>query len=225
MPVALPTGAIADMFNRRKVTLVAMTISLIGSILLTLVTVSGLLQPTVLLVLCFLIGSGPAWQASVSEQVPPGAVPTAIAPNWVSYNIAHSFGPDRRADRRRGGCRGRVRSKCLALHPAAAAVWRRVRDTPRLPPERLGRAITSGMRYLFHSPPLRTVLPRTLLTGLAGGSLQSLMSIVARDLIGGQAETYGLILGALGIGAIMGALRSLLRASAKMMRRLWPCCS
>jgi hypothetical protein len=49
------------MFNHCKVTLVAMTISLVGSILLTLVTVGGLLQPTVLRVLCFLTGSGKAW--------------------------------------------------------------------------------------------------------------------------------------------------------------------
>ena len=214
MLVALPAGAVADMFDRRKVTLVALSVSLAGSILLTVVTVSGLLQPTVLLGLCFLVGSGmawfsPAWQASVSEQVPSGALPSAIALNSVSYNIARSFGP---------ALGGLIVAAAGAVAAFAANVllyiplllvllfWRRVRETPRLPPERLGRAITSGVRYLFHSPPLRTVLARTLLTGLAGGSLQALMPIVARDLIGGQAETYGLILGAFGIGSIVGAL-------------------
>src|SRR3546814_18315393 len=36
---------------------------------------------------------GPAWQASVSEQVPAETLPQAIALNSISYNIARSFGP------------------------------------------------------------------------------------------------------------------------------------
>ena len=36
---------------------------------------------------------GPAWQASVNEQVPPKLLPAAIALNSISFNIARSFGP------------------------------------------------------------------------------------------------------------------------------------
>ena len=48
--------------------------------------------------LCFVVGSGmalfgPAWQASVSEQVPAETLPSAVALNGISYNIARSFGP------------------------------------------------------------------------------------------------------------------------------------
>ncbi|WP_430642219.1 MFS transporter [Bradyrhizobium arachidis] len=47
--------------------------------MLTIVEWSGLTTPTVLPVLCFVIGSGmalrgPAWQSSVSEQVPPATL-------------------------------------------------------------------------------------------------------------------------------------------------------
>ena len=36
---------------------------------------------------------GPAWQSSVSEQVPAETLPSAVALNGISYNIARSFGP------------------------------------------------------------------------------------------------------------------------------------
>jgi MFS family permease len=56
------------------------------------------MTPDLLLALCFTVGSGialfgPAWQASVSEQVPSEALPSAVALNSISYNIARSFGP------------------------------------------------------------------------------------------------------------------------------------
>lgn len=85
-------------------------------------------------------------------------------------------------------------------------LWRRVEVPSRLPPERIDRAIASGLRYVVHSPSIRIVLWRTLATGIAGGSVSALMPIVARDNLGGGAQTYGLILGAFGIGAVAGAL-------------------
>jgi MFS family permease len=101
LPVALvstPAGALADMFDRRIVGLAALSIALAGSLSLTALTWVGLMTPALLLLFCFVIGSGmalfgPAWQASVSEQVPVEALPAAIALNGISYNIARSFGP------------------------------------------------------------------------------------------------------------------------------------
>jgi predicted MFS family arabinose efflux permease len=50
------------------------------------------------------------------------------------------------------------------------------------------------------------VLTRTFITGVAGGSVSALMPIVSRNLLCGDAKTYGLMLGAFGIGAVIGAL-------------------
>ena len=50
------------------------------------------------------------------------------------------------------------------------------------------------------------MLGRTLATGIAGGSVSALMPIVARDLLHGGAQTYGVMLGAFGMGAVIGAL-------------------
>ena len=224
LPLALLStvaGAVADMFDRRIVGLTALVISLAGSICLTLFAWLGLLTPAFLLVFCFMVGSGmalfgPAWQASVSEQVPPEALPSAVALNGISYNIARSVGPAI------GGIIVALAGAVTAFATNAVFyvpllivlyLWQRANEPSRLPPERLARAVVSGVRYIINSPPIRVVLGRTLAIGIAGGSVPALMPLVARDLLDGGAQTYGIMLGAFGLGAVIGALNlSRLRA-------------
>src|SRR5262249_60348539 len=85
-------------------------------------------------------------------------------------------------------------------------LWNRANEPSRLPRERLNRAMVSGVRYITNSPPIKIVLTRTLVTGLIGGSVSALMPLVARDLLHGGAQTYGIMLGAFGLGAVIGAL-------------------
>lgn len=217
LPVALvstPAGAVADMFDRRIVGLTALSIALLGSVCLSVTAWLGLMTPGLLLLFCFIVGSGialfgPAWQASVSEQVPAAALPSAVALNGISYNIARSFGPAIGGVIVvvAGGTAAFVANALLYVPLLVVLfLWRRVREPSRLPPERIGRAVISGMRYVANSPPIRIVLTRTLITGLAGGSVSALMPLVARDLLHGSAQTYGLMLGSFGMGAVVGAL-------------------
>src|ERR1700754_780088 len=90
MLISMPAGAIADMHDRRVVAMVALLIAL------TLLFWFNLVTPNVLLLFCFIVGTGmalmgPAWQSSVSEQVPPETLPAAVALNGISYNIARRF--------------------------------------------------------------------------------------------------------------------------------------
>lgn len=214
MLISMPAGAIADMHDRRIVALVSLSVALCGATALTVLAWFNLVTPNVLLTLCFIVGSGmalfgPAWQASVSEQVPAETLPSAVALNGISYNIARSFGPA-------------VGGIVVATAGAVAAfavnavlylplmvvlfLWNRSHEPSRLPRERLNRAIVSGVRYIANSPSIRIVLLRTLVTGLIGGSISALMPLVARDLLHGGAQTYGIMLGAFGVGAVIGAL-------------------
>jgi MFS family permease len=217
LPIALvstPAGAIADMFDRRIVGLVALAIALAGSISMSALAWLGVMTPALLLVSCFVIGSGmalfgPAWQASVSEQVPAEALPSAVALNGISYNIARSFGPAiGGVIVASAGAVAAFVTNALLYLPLLIVLflWRRLKEPSRLPPERLARAVISGVRYVVHSPSIRIVLGRTLATGIAGGSVSALMPIVARDLLHGGAQTYGVMLGAFGMGAVIGAL-------------------
>jgi MFS family permease len=214
MLISMPAGAIADMYDRRIVSMASLSIALSGATALTVLAWLGLITPTTLLAFCFIVGSGmalfgPSWQSSVSEQVPTETLPSAVALNGISYNIARSFGPAI------GGIVVATTGVVAAF--AANAVlyiplmvvlflWRRESEPSRLPRERLNRAIVSGVRYIANSPSIKIVLARTLITGLIGGSVSALMPLVTRDLLHGGAQTYGIMLGAFGMGAVIGAL-------------------
>src|ERR1700746_978271 len=214
MLISMPAGAIADMHDRRIVALVALTVSLTGATTLTVLDWLGLVNPNLLLALCFVVGSGmalmgPAWQSSVSEQVPSETLPAAVALNGISYNIARSFGPAIGGIVvATAGAVAAFAANALLYVPLLVVLflWRRTHEPSRLPREKLNRAIVSGVRYITNSPPIKIVLLRTFVTGLIGGSIMALMPLVARDLLHGGAQTYGIILGAFGMGAIIGAL-------------------
>ena len=98
MLVTVPAGAIADMFDRRKVAMAGLALSAIGGALLTILAFAGWTSPWMLLAFCALIGAGvalyaPSWQASIGELVPTPMLPPAIALGSISYNIARTVGP------------------------------------------------------------------------------------------------------------------------------------
>ena len=77
-----------------------------------------------------------------------------------------------------------------------------------LPPEPLGTAIAAGLRYVSLSPHLLAILLRCALYTIPIVAVPALMPIVARDLLGGGAATFGILLGGFGVGAMLGALSS-----------------
>lgn len=214
MLFAMPAGAIADMYDRRLVTLVGLSIALCGAAALTALDWLGLTTPNLLLILCFVVGGGmalmsPAWQSSVNEQVPAETLASAVALNGISFNIARSFGPAI------GGIvvatAGAVTAfalNALLYVPLILALffWNRVAEPSRLPREQLSRAIITGVRYIINSPSIKIVLTRTMAAAVIGGPIQALMPLVARDLLHGGVQTYGILLGAFGLGAVIGAL-------------------
>lgn len=214
MLVAVPAGAIADMFDRRKIAMVGLAFAALCGALLTTLAVLGLTTPWLLLAFCSLIGTGvalygPAWGASISEQVAPEHLPAAVALGSISYNVARSFGPAvGGVIVLAAGSKAAFATNALAYLPLLAAffLWRRKHPVPRLPPEGIARAIISGTRYALHSFPVRTAMVRAFAFGLACASTAALAPLVARDLLKGNASTYGLLLGCMGVGAVAGAL-------------------
>jgi MFS family permease len=214
MLISMPAGAIADMYDRRRVALASLGIAFAGATVLTVLAWIGLVTPNLLLALCFVVGSGmalmgPAWQSSVGEQVPSETLPAAVALNGISYNIARSVGPAI------GGivvatmgAMAAFALNTLLYLPLISALflWKRIAEPSRLPPERLGRAMVSGVRYIINAPSIKIVLTRAMVTGVIGGAIIALMPLVARDLLHGGAQTYGVMLSAFGLGAVIGGL-------------------
>lgn len=212
--LALPAGALADSYDRRKVMLMAQFAMLIASSLLAVWALMGWLNPALLLGFTFLIGCGmaantPSWQASVGDMVPRAALPSAVAFNAMQFNIARSLAPAL------GGAivaslGAGVAFILNAMSYIALIVvllrWNAPMRVDPLPRERLGTAIAAGVRYITMSPAMRTTLGRALFFGLSAASMSALMPIVARDLVGGGALTFGLLLGAFGLGSVASAL-------------------
>jgi len=214
MLVAVPAGAAADMFDRRKVAMAGLGFATVCAAALATLAVLGLTTPWLLLAFCSLIGGGvalygPAWQASVREQVTPEHLPAAVALGSISYNVARSFGPAI------GGmvillaganAAFAVNAFCYAPLFVAFLLWRRKPAPSRLPPERMDRAIISGARYVIHSPAIRSVLVRALMYGFMVSAVSALSPLVARTILHGGAGIYGLLLGVNGAGAVAGAM-------------------
>ncbi|MGH6680116.1 MAG: MFS transporter, partial [Bradyrhizobium sp.] len=213
MLFSMPAGAIADMHDRRIVALVSLSIALAGATMLATLAWLDLVTPAILLALCFVVGSGmalfgPAWQSSLSEQVPTETVPSAVALNGISYNIARSVGPAiGGVVVAAAGAVAAFAANALLYLPLLIVLflWKRTSEPSHLPRERLSRAMVSGVRYIANSPPIKIVLTRTMVTGLIGGAILALMPLVVRDLLHGGPQTYGVMLGAFGIGAVLGA--------------------
>jgi MFS family permease len=216
MLFALVAGAIADSFDRRKVMLVAQTFMLVVSVLLTLFTYSGLITPWTLLAFTFLIDSGtalnsPSWQASVGDIVPRNKVPAAVALNSMGFNLTRSVGPAI------GGIIVAAAGAAAAFAANAVsyiglivvlARWKPNVPVSTLPRESLGAAMGAGLRYVAMSPNIGKVLVRGAAFGFSAGAVLALLPLVARDVVKGDALTYGIMLGAFGIGAVGGALIS-----------------
>jgi predicted MFS family arabinose efflux permease len=216
MLLSLWAGAVADNLDRRKVMLAAQTFMLLVSLVLAAGAVLGILSPWLLLSLTFLIGcgtavNGPAWQASVGDMVPRPALPAAVAMNSMGFNIARSVGPALGgAIVAIGGAAAAFFINALSYLGLIGVLARWHPDIPprALPRERLGVAMTAGLRYVAMSPNLMRVMFRAALFGLAASAVPALMPLVARDVIQGGPLTYGVLLGSFGLGAVGGALSS-----------------
>ncbi|QQD17279.1 MFS transporter [Spongiibacter nanhainus] len=209
---ALPAGALADIYDRRKVQIAFFLLSLVAAVVMTAASFLNMITPWVLLSLCFLVGTGaalaaPARGASIAEQVPKELIPQAVALNNISYNLARSVGPAIGGMLVAAfGATVAFAVNAISFLPMLEALrrWDREKEVSRLPPEGLLRSVSSGVRYVVHMQPVRLAVARAFVLCLLGAALPSLMPLIAKDLLVGNASVFGLLLGAFGIGAVCG---------------------
>lgn len=212
MLFAIAAGALADIFGRRTLMLVAQLMMLTLSGILTVLAASGNLSPEILLVFTFLIGCGtalhiPAWQASVGELVPAKQIPSAVVANIVGNNLARSIGP---------AIGGLVVSffgiafafllNTMSYLGILFVLWRW--KTPRVAhsdPVRLRCSIAEGIAFAFRGKTVRRLLGRALLFSFGSAVIWGLMPAIAAHL-DGDATLLGLLFACFGAGAMGGAI-------------------
>jgi MFS family permease len=211
---ALPAGALADIFDKRKYLIVVETLTTIVSAIYAVIVGFGWATPGNLLLFTFLIGAAgaltvPAWQSVVPQLVPKDDLPAGIAANSVGVNISRAIGP---------ALGGATISSFGILAPfwinaisnlgivGALLWWREARRSKTLlPPEPFGQAVSAGLRYARFSAPLLSTLWRAAGFFLFASAYWALLPLVAREQIAGGPALYGVLLGVIGASAVGGA--------------------
>jgi MFS family permease len=210
--LALPAGALADIVDRRRLLVFSQLAMAVAVGALAVVTLTGIVTPWILLGLAFALGianavNDPAWQAVVPDLLPKEELAAGVTLSGVGINVARTLGPAF------GGFVVAMAGPGIVFVLDAVSFlgvvgvllsWRR-EQTPRvLPPERILPAIRAGLRFARHSPPLRRVLLATFLFMVCGAGVMALMPVLGRE-TGRGAAGFGLLLGSLGVGAVIGA--------------------
>jgi MFS family permease len=212
--LAIPAGVLSDILDRRKfLVFVQVMLALVSATLLLLAYFNALTVPY-LIALTFAGGvgaalMGPTWQSIVPELVPRAELKDAVALNSLGVNISRSIGPAL------GGLllAGFGASITYGLNVvsfliviAALLWWRRPIAVENAFPEKFLGAFRAGIRYARASGELHVVLLRATVFFVFASAVWALLPLVARDTLQGGAGFYGVLLGAIGVGAILGAL-------------------
>jgi predicted MFS family arabinose efflux permease len=209
--LALPAGALADVLDRRRMLIIVQSGMALVAVALAVDTLSGHLGTVALLAFTAALGAGvaltaPAFQATVPELVPRAELPAAAALNGVAVNLARSIGPAI------GGVLVALAGVgwTFAFNAASylvfvIALFRLPPTRPRLDPEPFGDAMRLAVGYVRASPAMLRVLARTALWVLPASALWALLPVIASSRLRLNSTGYGIMLAAVGIGAIIGA--------------------
>ena len=222
--LAIPAGALADIIERRRLLIVGEAANTAIAAVFAVLVSLDLVTAEVLLLFTFLISAfgaftAPAWQAVTPQLVPKRDLRAAIAANSIGFNFSRAIGPAL------GGAFAAAFgiaspfwiNAVSNLGTNGGLIWWR---PPRqriscLPAERFVHAIRAGLRYAGHNLSLRATLLRAIAFFLFASAYWALLPLVARAQMAAGPGTYGVLVGAIGAGAISGAL-VLPHATAKL---------
>src|SRR5690606_22992678 len=142
----------------------------------------------------------------VPELVPRTELRPAIALNSLGINISRAIGPALAvAIILSFGVSAAYATDVLTFDETIIALvwWKRAPAETRIP-EHFGGAVRGGVRYALASKPLQRILVRALLFFLPASCYWALLPLIARQELGGGPAGYGVLMGALGGGAIAG---------------------
>lgn len=213
--LSYPAGVMGDICNRRTVLIALHVWLLISAVALTLLTYRELTTEWWLLLLTFCLGAGnammrPSWTANIPSFAPRNELANAITLNSLSTNLSKAAGPAI------GGilvaAAGPIAVFALNalsfVFVLSTLIFRHPRGfhtQTRLPSESFTAALRSGLRYTRHDPELLAVLVRCLASFLFISVFWSMLPVIMLREMGAAPQAYGLLVGATGIGSLIGA--------------------
>ncbi|WP_028311633.1 MFS transporter [Derxia gummosa] len=212
--LAIPAGVLSDILDRRRFLIGVQLLLGAVSLALLLLSRAGALTVELLIALTFAGGvgaalMGPTWQSIVPELVPRADLRSAVALNSLGVNIARAVGPAL------GGALLAAFGAALTYGAdvlsyvfviAALLWWKRPPPPQDGLQESFASAFRAGLRFARASRELHVVLLRAAVFFAFASAAWALLPLVARQMLGGGAGFYGLLMGAVGAGAIGGAI-------------------
>lgn len=220
--LALPSGILSDIFDRRSILLITCAYMFTISTVLGLLTLIGLTTPTILLIFTFVLGAGTTMIRTpiiptLSGLVPRSELPAALTLSALASNIGRVVGPTI------GGFIVAAIAPwavfflnsasfigmiiVLSRLPRKSNAQQHNQDQHQqqssLPPENIIRAILVQMRYIRYSQAAHVLIVRAGLFTLCSSALLSLLPLLAKSELGLDSTGFGLLLGSFGMGAIV----------------------
>lgn len=211
---SLASGALADRYDRARLMLIAQGVMGLAATTMAVLTFFDLMTPGVLLLLGLVIGTGlalnlPAWQALVPDLVPRGLVASAVALNSAAFNAARAVGPAL------GGALVAVYGaesgfaynalSYLAIIVALLVIGPDLVVSAHEAPQSMRRAIATGIRFARFTPAFRNLMALVAIFAVSSAVVQAILP-VHTVYLGGGAVAFGVLLGAMGAGALTGAV-------------------
>ena len=222
-------GVIIDRYSPHRVTVLTQSAALVQALLLSLLTLMGWVQPAHIILLGFVLGivnafDMPARQALVNQMVDAKDLSNAVALNSSMINAARIVGPALAgivvAKVGEGACFMINTVSYLAVIMALLAMKLPKKSDESARQFSIAHSLVEGLRYTLATVPIRDVLLLLGLVGFMGMPYMTLMPVFAAEIHKSGADALGLMLGAVGFGALIGALFLAQRATVLGLGRI-----
>jgi MFS family permease len=226
--LATAGGIVADRHPKRRIVVITQASSMVLAFLLAWLTLSGRVHVWHVVVLSGLLGvvnafDIPARQSFFVEIVGKEDLQSAIGLNSSIFNGARIIGPAIAgilvALIQEGWCFFVNGVSFIAVIIGLLMMRVKEREIPSGSTEALQEAL-EGFQYALGSPTVSALLLLVALVSLVGVPYTVLMPIIADRILHGGARTLGLLMGATGVGAMMGALTLAMRRGIRGLGRI-----
>jgi MFS family permease len=207
-------GLLADRMSKRRLLILTQALMAIPAIGLLAVTATGVVAPWMVFLAVFAMGlvnavDNPTRQSFVFEMVGPDRLVNAVSLNSVIVQAARIAGPALAGLLIAGfGVVPCFAINALTFVAMIVALWgmdpgglHAAPVSPRTP-----GAIRAAVRYVRATPELAVPLALMALVGTLGFNFQVVLPLLARFSFDGGATTYGILVSAMAVGSIAGAL-------------------
>jgi len=208
-------GVLADRYNKHKIIIATQTLAMIQAFILAFLTLNDTIQIWHILLLSLFSGlinafDMPTRQSFVIEMVDDrNDLPNAIALNSSMFNAARLIGPTVAGILITAIGEGFCFLVNALSYLTVIVSLLMMRLEPKIiiqKKERVLEGLKEGIKYAYNFKPIRALLLLIALVSLTGMPYAVLMPVFARDVLQGDSQTLGFLFGAVGSGALIGAI-------------------